>query len=151
VAEPRCIDCRKEGVVTVRKASGKPLLCATHRRARRTSRRNYSHDRHIVETYGIDSAEYAEIYESQGRMCAICNRNRGVSKKLSVDHCHETGVIRGLLCGPCNRDVLGHLRDDKTSLQRAIDYLTSPPAVAVIGVRITPDMVDQDLTMNEGT
>ncbi|MGH7867573.1 MAG: endonuclease domain-containing protein, partial [Candidatus Dormibacteraceae bacterium] len=37
------------------------------------------------------------------------------------------------LCKPCNRDVLGHLRDDPAALQRAIDYLTNPPARAVLG------------------
>jgi hypothetical protein len=58
---------------------------------------------------------------------------------LSVDHCHETGIVRGLLCQPCNRDVLGHARDDTEFFERCIEYLNSPPAVNVIGERIVPD------------
>lgn len=140
MAAPKCLDCKKQGVLTVRKATGKPLLCATHRRARRSSRRNYSHDRHIGETYGITSEEYWKIYEHQGGRCYICRRGTGARKRLSVDHCHKTGVVRGLLDTPCNVRVLGHLRDDIEALQRAIDYLKDPPAVRAIGIRITPDM-----------
>lgn len=146
-AAPQCIDCKTEGITTKRKLKigrgGKPVpgpRCATHHRAKRTTRRNYSHDRHIGETYGISSEEYWKIYEAQGGKCAICQRATGVRKKLSVDHCHKTGVVRGLLCGSCNRDVLGHLRDDTEALQRAITYLVTPPAVRVIGTRITPDV-----------
>lgn len=40
--------------------------------------------------------------------------------------------MRGLLCKPCNRNVLGHLRDEVQALMRAIDYLTTPPARAVL-------------------
>lgn len=143
----KCLDCKKHGITTSRKATGKPLLCATHRRGRRTKRRDYSHDRHIGETYGITTQEYNAIYAAQGGFCAICRRARGLSKRLSVDHCHATGQIRGLLCRNCNRDVLGHLRDDPEALYRAAEYLITPPAVAVIGVRITPDT---DLTLNRG-
>jgi hypothetical protein len=92
-------------------------------------------------TYGITSTEYWEIYEYQQGACYICRRATGRYKKLSVDHCHETGLVRGLLCQPCNRNVLGHLRDDTDALERAIDYLLSPPAVYVIGDRITPDIL----------
>ncbi|AOE44479.1 endonuclease VII [Gordonia phage Strosahl] len=114
--------------------------CATHHRQVRRNRRNYSHERHIGETYGITSEQYLQIYEAQGGVCYICQRARGLKKKLSVDHCHATGMVRGLLCQKCNRDILGHLRDDPEAAQRIIDYLRAPPAVQAIGVIITPDM-----------
>jgi hypothetical protein len=93
-----------------------------------------------MQTYGITADEYWAIYRYQLKTCAICQRATGVKKRLSVDHCHETGVVRGLLCSTCNSRVLGHLRDDVSALERAIDYLQEPPAVRVIGKRITPDM-----------
>ena len=71
----------------------------------------------------------------------MCQRATGATRKLAVDHDHATGVVRGCLCKFDNR-LLGFARDDPEFFQRAIDYLKNPPAVAVIGVRITPDMVD---------
>lgn len=79
------------------------------------------------------------MYDAQGGRCYICdNPRKRDGKKLSVDHDHVTGMIRGLLCQKCNRDVLGHFRDDITAFERGIGYLLEPPAVKVIGVRIAP-------------
>lgn len=139
-APKRCVDCEREGITTKRKAPHPGPRCASHHRAKRNARRNYSHEKHIGETYGITSDEYWAIHKAQGGKCAICRRATGARKKLSVDHCHKTGMVRGLLCQKCNRDVLGHLRDEIEAFERGIVYLTSPPAVGVIGVRITPDM-----------
>lgn len=148
VKAKRCIDCVAEGITTNRKLattnSGRPVpgpRCFTHHRAKRSTRRNYSHSRHIKETYDISAEEYELIYKAQGGVCYICRRARGIKRKLSVDHCHRTGMVRGLLCRNCNRDVLGHLRDDLDAVMRVVEYLKHPPAVAVIGIRITPDMV----------
>lgn len=135
-----CVDCRDEGITTERKAPHPGPRCATHHRARRRSHSTLSWSQRIWEKYGITEAEYLAIYEHQGGYCYICRRANGSKKRLSVDHCHKTGVVRGLLCSSCNARVLGHLRDDTVALQRAIDYLEHPPAVDVIGIRITPDM-----------
>lgn len=137
----RCKDCAAEGVTSRRKAPYPGPLCTTHNRKRREARRSYDHGRRLQAVYNITAAEYNEIYEYQDGRCFICQRATGKSRKLSVDHKHEQdggGWIRGLLCGPCNRDVLGHLRDDVEALQRAIDYLTHPPALDVIGKRYIP-------------
>lgn len=91
------------------------------------------------ETYGITEEEYWDIYDYQEGHCFICTRANGKRKRLSVDHCHATGMVRGLLCTSCNRNVLGHLRDDPDALIRGVCYLTAPPALDVIGLRITPD------------
>jgi hypothetical protein len=93
-----------------------------------------------MQVYGITADEYWSIYRYQMGRCFICERATGVRKKLSVDHCHATGIVRGLLCSTCNSRVLGHLRDDISAFERAIDYLTSPPAVQVIGERIVPNV-----------
>lgn len=89
--------------------------------------------------YGLTAEEYWLIYAAQGGVCYICRRANGARKRLSVDHDHKTGFIRGLLCAPCNRDVIGHLRDDVEALQRAIDYLIYPPAFEVVGHRAVPE------------
>ncbi|WP_174901051.1 endonuclease VII domain-containing protein, partial [Mycolicibacterium aichiense] len=67
----------------------------------------------------------------------------GKIKRLSVDHDHKTGIIRGLLCTMCNKYTLGWARDCIEFFKRAIAYLTSPPAVQVIGERIAPIEADK--------
>lgn len=141
-----CRDCISEGITNRRKpALTKHNLpvpgnrCVTHHRARKSKTSEAAWERRLIATYGITAAEYWAIYEAQGRVCYICRRAKGTGRKrLSVDHDHKTGFVRGLICSPCNRDVLGHLRDDTEALQRAITYLLSPPAFAVIGQRIAP-------------
>lgn len=143
-----CIDCVAEGITTKRKTFAPGPRCMSHRRAKRDERRSTTWEQRILATYGITADEYWAIYEAQGGCCFICRRATGKVKKLSVDHCHETGVVRGLLCTSCNRNVLGHLRDCVGALMRAIYYLLYPPAVAAIGRRVVPDMADA-LTDNE--
>jgi len=69
------------------------------------------------------------MHNKQHGRCAICrktesfiNAKTGKKQKLSVDHDHGTGMVRGLLCVCCNR-MLGYAKDDHMTLQRAIDYL----------------------------
>ncbi|AEV52125.1 recombination endonuclease [Rhodococcus phage RGL3] len=134
-----CKDCAAEGITTKRPAPHPGPRCATHHRAVSDQRRATARERHITTTYGITEAEYAAIYEAQGGSCAICQRAKGTGRKrLSVDHDHETGMVRGLLCSKCNRDVLGHLHDDVDAFLRGAEYLRSPPARGVIGLRIVP-------------
>lgn len=67
--------------------------------------------------------QYEEMLDAQGHKCAICpaTRNRN-DTALCVDHCHKTGVVRGLLCHRCNK-ALGSMEDDKDLLLKAVDYL----------------------------
>ena len=74
--------------------------------------------------YGIDIEEYDQILEVQRGVCAICHRT-GSSKRrtrLVVDHDHETGKVRGLLCDGCNR-ALGLLKDNADVLRSAAEYV----------------------------
>lgn len=135
----QCIDCQAEGLGSTRKAPHVGPRCATHHRAKRVTRRSMTAEQRWRQVYGISADEYWSIYQYQGGRCFICERATGKTKRLSVDHCHTTGIVRGLLCTMCNSRVLGHLRDDLDAFERAIDYLTSPPATRVIGLRVVPN------------
>jgi hypothetical protein len=77
---------------------------------------------HLKIFFGITVAEYDLLFEKQGGVCAICKKVCSTGHALSVDHCHETGVIRGLLCRRCNRGI-GHFYDNSFLLQTAVNYL----------------------------
>ena len=73
--------------------------------------------------YGISLEQYNEMFTSQNGCCAVCGVHQSVLKQsLSVDHCHETDVIRALLCGDCNRG-LGLFKDNPDLLEAAAAYL----------------------------
>jgi len=79
----------------------------------------------LRRNYGITLAEYDEMLEAQGGRCKIeaCRTDvPGGHGRFHVDHNHETGKIRGLLCHRCNIG-LGHFRDSPHLLQSARDYL----------------------------
>lgn len=82
--------------------------------------RTHGHGKRISKSYGLDRDEYDQLLAEQGGVCAIC-KNDDV-KALAVDHCHETGRIRGLLCNKCNRG-LGLLGDSYDAILRVLDYL----------------------------
>lgn len=80
-------------------------------------------DYRLQWAYGITEQEFVEILESQNYCCRICEKHEiDNSKNLSVDHNHDTGKVRGLLCDACNRG-LGMLKDSPLILQKALDYL----------------------------
>lgn len=70
--------------------------------------RDSAHAKYVSRTYGIDVLEYLEMVKNAGGICAICGRSS--AKRLSVDHDHETGKVRGLLCAPCNL-ILGYFEN----------------------------------------
>lgn len=78
--------------------------------------------------FGLSPADFAQMVEDQNGVCAICHQperarwNDGRLKSLAVDHDHDTGQIRGLLCSGCNVG-LGCFGNDPTRLAGAIEYL----------------------------
>jgi hypothetical protein len=94
---------------------------------------------YILKEYKITYSFYLALYQFQGGRCYIC-RKAPRSRRLAVDHNHETGEVRGLLCSgqrSCNHDVLGNI----TSLdmaKRIVLYLEDPPAAALIAGREIP-------------
>lgn len=73
--------------------------------------------------YGITQAELDALIEKQGGRCAICGGPpNGAGKRLHIDHCHQTGRVRGLLCSKCNT-MIGLADNDPCRLRDAADYL----------------------------
>jgi hypothetical protein len=144
-----CTGCKEEKPLTDFSSNGKyirsrckPCNAAQARRwaaenkerALETQRR-----RTLPQTYGITYEEYEQMLADQNGVCAICGKDEpnehgrtGKKFRLSVDHCHDTGVVRGLLCQKCNR-ALGLLNDSPELLQSAIDYLLRHHANAANG------------------
>lgn len=91
----------------------------------KTSKKTHKHinrDKYLQRKFGITLQEFDCLSIAQNHVCKICNQPERVNKNLAVDHCHETGKIRGLLCTSCNT-ALGLFRDIKENLERAIRYL----------------------------
>ncbi len=87
-------------------------------------------DYNLQYRYGITLEEYNTMLEEQNGECAVCGTDdpkgrqsgRGKVKGFYVDHNHETGEIRGLLCNNCNRSI-GLFNDDPSILEKAVLYL----------------------------
>lgn len=83
-------------------------------------------DANLRKSYGITADDYEAMLSEQEGVCAICGSDdpgtRDHRKRLHVDHDHETGRVRGLLCSPCNR-LLGQASDSPKILRSAADYL----------------------------
>jgi len=73
-----------------------------------------------LRTFGLSPRRLVAMLEAQGYRCPICGRELG--PVFQVDHDHETGRVRGLLCGSCNHG-LGCFRDDVGRLLAAVRYL----------------------------
>jgi uncharacterized Zn finger protein (UPF0148 family) len=100
---------------------------ASYREANKAALRSYEHKRMLRRFYGMTPEDYARMLEEQQGRCPICGstpdgeRNCGRAN-FAVDHCHETGRVRGLLCNLCNR-AMGFFGDSEELLRRAADYL----------------------------
>ena len=80
-------------------------------------------ERSNLKKYGITPAEKQALFDKQGGKCAVCGDPLKPGRTgMQIDHDHETGRVRGLLCHPCNM-MLGDFRDSPSLLQAAIDYL----------------------------
>ena len=83
---------------------------------------------HLRARYGINQPQRDALYTAQDGKCRVCqnhiviNGRKLASNSAVVDHCHSTGMVRGLLCNHCNR-ALGLFADSVASLRNAIRYL----------------------------
>jgi len=89
---------------------------------------NLDKNRHYrIRKYGITKEDYDSLLDNQGGLCAICGKEEtytlaGKPRPLSIDHDHETGIVRGLLCNACNR-AIGLMRNNPDIAMSAAEYL----------------------------
>lgn len=146
MAEVKTKSCKDCGSTT-RKLPFPGPRCTTCNRTRKKELRVKSHSSRMEKLYKLTDGEYDALYAAQGGMCYTCGPwtgNRGLSKKLSVDHdhscCPTTPIcgkcIRGLICSPCNT-LIGQVGDSAghalVRLEQYINYLNSPPAQILLG------------------
>lgn len=102
-------------------------------KARAKKRKEYFRDyrrENAMKRYGITQIQYDEMLKKQKGACAVCKQKESAKsynskngpQRLSIDHCHTTGKVRGLLCFSCNR-AIGYLKDNTKLLAAAIKYL----------------------------
>ena len=94
-----------------------------HKEMLRSPRRRH----HLKKTYGLTEEQYWELFDLQGRVCAVCG-SRPRTKNLHVDHDHKTGEVRGLLCTSCNTKLMPFIEHHPEYAEYAREYLDSPPA-----------------------
>lgn len=80
-------------------------------------------NKHLLETFGIDTVEFDRILATQDGKCNICGTEHNNGKHFDVDHDHISNEVRGLLCRNCNRGI-GYLGDNIVNLYSAIRHLT---------------------------
>lgn len=134
-----CTGCREEkSEFGMRKDTKTPSVRSICRRClalRTTAKNQIDEDVHFywwarqLAKYGLTPKTWNALFESQGRRCAICRIEENGAKRFHVDHCHDTGVVRGILCTKCNIGI-GALRDDSDLVMRAFLYLENFLVVA---------------------
>lgn len=105
--------------------SGRRLYSRAYAKAYRQKHPTYNKQVHLRREYGLTLEDYTSLLQKQQGLCAIClqpDPARKGSTYFAVDHCHKTGIIRGLLCSRCNR-ALGFFKDDPDIMARAITYI----------------------------
>lgn len=83
-----------------------------------------SKDASLIKKYQITLDDYNKLLQNQQFKCAICETTNpaGPTNKFVVDHCHTTGIVRGLLCNHCNTGI-GKLKDSYELLSKAANYV----------------------------
>lgn len=130
--------CRRGHEVVVRNANGDCVEC-NRERAREWRIKNPERSRangakwarenpemafnaRLIRDYGITAGEYRALEEAQGALCAACGEPEKTRSRLCVDHCHDSGAVRGLLCTRCNV-ALGMLDDSAEKIRALLGYL----------------------------
>lgn len=105
---------------------GRRSRCKSCLSIERTKYKEAQRNWNYLSKYNITIEEYEVMFKNQNECCKICGTSNPSPRKQDqnffVDHCHETGKVRGLLCNWCNRG-LGYFKDDLDLLNKAMEYI----------------------------
>lgn len=99
------------------------------RRKTDSAYKNKRRDAVLKNKYGITLNEYEQMCADQNNRCKLCKQYPSNDRILHVDHCHETGRVRGALCAQCNW-YMGKIDRDPDIINRIIEYKFSVPIIA---------------------
>ena len=89
-----------------------------HGESGRLKRKTY----YLGKKYGLSYEQYSKMIVNQDNKCRLCLNEFKVKRHIHVDHCHDTGQVRGIICFKCNQSI-GKLGDTIESLERVVRYL----------------------------
>ena len=120
-----CVDCGIKCTGVRCRPCRNKLICKSPE-----ERREYAAAWHRNKSYGMTQDDYYGFWNTQRGKCYICKidlkrpspRNGQCLQTVAVDHCHETGKVRALLCNGCNKG-LGMFKDNLDNLKSAVLYL----------------------------
>lgn len=133
----RCIECKKLRSLSnfelrsdTKTYRGNCKNCDKQRKSKWYQENKVSlRTQYIAKKYKLSQADYGELLSEHRNLCAICGKEEtsvdgtsGMVKALAIDHCHETGKVRGLLCWRCNA-MIGCAKESTETLRAAIRYL----------------------------
>lgn len=124
-AKAKCYQESKEEYLQKRKEyyqQNKEKICANVKKYQNENK-EFIKERNRKKLYGIEPGTYDKMMLEQDNKCCICHIELDKCKQISIDHCHTTGDVRGLLCSRCNL-MLGMVEDNTDILESAIKYLS---------------------------
>ncbi len=127
----KCATCKKskllsEFAIDNQRKNGRSSYCGLCKKDR--SQKYYQENKHkmkdsyLRKLYNISMEEYLNLLEKQGGVCAICRTVGTAKRAMHVDHDHETGAVRAILCHGCNSG-LGAFKDSPHLLRLAAEYV----------------------------
>ncbi len=122
-----CLPCRRKAAQRYAQTDAGKLVRKLGRERRKEEykhkQKKWDREKALKKFYSMTPQDYDLMFTKQNGCCAICGIHQAqVKRTLSVDHCHHTGKIRGLLCDRCNHG-LGHFNDSIFTIGAAIEYL----------------------------
>lgn len=129
----KCEGCGKEFDLESGRGMYRRVMCYTCQPINGDRKQTYR-NKHLKKKYGFTQAEYVERFHKQNGECEVCKvkmvlqngtLTKGSSRNRSsctIDHCHVSNKVRGLVCFSCNI-AIGHVNDDPNILSNMIDYL----------------------------
>lgn len=121
----KCKECEEEySALDIKIREGKEKFCSNgcYNQYRKNNKKDPKKLNILYQKkfkYGLNEEQYTILINDAQGKCKICKK---VSNRLVVDHCHQSGMVRGLLCDRCNMG-LGHFNDSIDILKNCIEYL----------------------------